>query len=151
MGINDLRKDSPFGDLYAILNDTTSAQTAEEKIAAWLMTFDESNYTTFEQAYALAIMNMLNKYKGVEIWCATLVYTNEDVFSAELLLQYNYCIKALASYFGCNVADLENGYVTAENCHAYTSDTGCLHPTPYGHELMERFIIEAWYEALQNN
>jgi hypothetical protein len=148
MGTNDMRKGSEFGDLYAILTDTASNLTAEERIAAWLTTFSADNYTTFEQAYALTIMNMKSKYADAEIWCSTLIYNNEDIFNEELFVKYNYCIKALAEYFGCTVVDQTNGYITEENCHAYGSDASALHPSPRGHELMERFIIESLYEAM---
>ena len=148
MGINDIRKGSALGDLYGILTDTASTLTAEERIAAWLTTFSASNYTTFDQAYALSIMNMKEKYPEAEIWCSTLLYNNEDLFNEEEFVKYNYCIKALAEYFGCNVADQQNGYITEENCHAYGSDASSLHPSPLGHELMEKFIIEELYKAM---
>ena len=148
MGINDIRKGSKMGDLYAILTDTASTLTAEERIAAWLTTFSADSYTTFDQAYALSIMNMQSKYPEAEIWCSTLLYNNEDLFNEDMFVEYNYCIKALAEYFGCNVADQANGYITEENCHAYGSDASALHPSPYGHKLMEKFIIEALYAAM---
>ena len=93
-------------------------------------------------------MNMKEKYPEAEIWCSTLLYNNEDLFNEEEFVKYNYCIKALAEYFGCNVADQQNGYITEENCHAYGSDASALHPSPLGHELMEKFIIEELYKAM---
>ncbi len=162
MGINDLQNDSPFGDLYAIL-EANDGRTDNEKISAWFDTVKAqaeaagdsivmgSTYTTFEQAYALGLNSMKEKYPNAELYCMTLVQTYDtNRCNAQQIGEYNRCISALAEYFGATVIDQysSDSERTFRNVHAYSTpgDGHCIHPSSKGHELMERLIVKTMYK-----
>ena len=146
MGINDLHNKKAMGDLYEILANSSDTRSDAEKIEAWLEAPTFTGKATFEQAYAQAIMNMLDRYEGVEVWCLSLMVNNDGRFTTTAMKQYNRCIQALAEYFGCNYIDQNEGYITKGNCIAYSCDGKGLHPNPTGHALMEKHIVECFYE-----
>ena len=146
MGINDLHNKKSMGDLYEILANSNDTRSDAEKIEAWLESTSFTGSATFEQAYAKSIMNMLERYEGVEVWCLSLMVNNDGRFTTTAMKQYNRCIEALAEYFGCNYIDQNEGYITKGNCIAYSCDGKGLHPNPTGHALMEKHIVECFYE-----
>ncbi len=148
MGINDIHNDSPYKDLFMKLIDPSDGKTDNEKIAEWMTTFNESDFSSFDQAYALALKTMVEKYPDAEIWCVTLNNNNDSRFNASVMKQYNREITALAKYFGANVINQQKGYINADNCHAYTNDGNCLHPNSAGHALMEKYIVECFYQEI---
>ncbi|MBQ8850319.1 MAG: hypothetical protein IJ011_08330 [Clostridia bacterium] len=165
MGINDLQNDSPFGDLLTILN-TEDGRTENEKIAAWFATVlaqaeavgntttRGQSYKTFDQAYALGLNSMKNKYQNAEIYCMTLVQTYDTArCNAEQIEEYNRVITALAEYFGATVIDQDESGRTFDTVHAYSTpgDGHCIHPSSKGHELMERNIVETMYKKNKAN
>ena len=81
MGINDLHNNKPMGDLYRLLANTADTRSDAEKIEEWLASDEFTGSATFEQAYAKSIMNMLDKYKGVEVWCLSLLSNNDSRFT----------------------------------------------------------------------
>ena len=151
MGINDLHNDSAgqIGDLYQILQSKTDTRPDNEKIEEWLDTINKNSPSTFEQYYALAIMTMQAKYTNAEIWCLTLNHNKDSRFDTTSLKQYNRCITAIATYFGCNVVDQTQGYIVPSNCVKYSCDGKGLHPNPAGHALMEKYIVECFYAKLE--
>ena len=148
MGINDLHNKKTMGDLYNILASKTDMRSDAEKIEEWLASDSFTGSASFEQAYAKSIMNMLEKYEGVEIWCLSLLANNDGRFTTTAMKQYNRCIQAIAEYFGCYYIDQNEGYITKSNCTAYSCDGKGLHPNPTGHALMEKHIVESMYEKV---
>lgn len=161
MGINDANNVGPFGSLYNLLTDTSDTRTNNEKITEWLKGFSESNFSDFEQAYAMALKTMRTQYPNAEVWCMTLcpnnAYTAAFAPANDKLSQirmYNFCITALANYYGCGVVDQQQGYITYDNCHAFNGDgsaggTAALHPNVVGHALMEKLIVETFYDKMK--
>ena len=149
MGINDLHNKSAMGDLYAILQSKTDTRSDDVKIAEWFATVSKSNMSTFEQAYALSLKAMTDKYPDAEVWCMTLNVNHDSRFTTTAMNQYNRCITALAKYFGVNVINQQEGYITSGNCTPYSVDNKGLHPSPTGHALMEKHIIETFYKEIE--
>ena len=160
IGINDLHNSNavPFGDLYNILSKN-DGRSDYEKIDAWFATVlaqaeqsgtvkQGSTYKTFEQAYALSLNAMRERYSAAEIYCITYTQNMDTRCTAEKLDQYNTCVKALASYFDMGVIDQAQGYVNGSNMHAYSNDTQYLHPNAAGHKLITRLIVETLYKNL---
>ena len=164
LGINDVLQNNetvPMGDLYAILADTTDTRSDDAKVAAWFQGVlvnagsapykpktgtATKGYTTFEQAYALGIYSMIQKYPAAEIYCLTLLFNYHSGFTAERFEMANRSIKAIAHYFGATIVDQSGEYslVNEDNVHAYAStytSSDCVHLSARGHELMERNII----------
>lgn len=148
MGINDLHNNSAFGDLYALLESSTDKRDDNTKIAEWFANVSVSGMSTFEQAYALSLQAMTNKYKDAEVWCMTLNVNKDTRFSELAMIKYNRCITALAEYFGADVINQQEGYITLGNCVPYSCDNKGLHPNPTGHALMEKHIIETFYDKI---
>ena len=158
MGINDLHTGNPrdtqlYNSLSAAGADTnaiidewmkTTIATAEASTSATIR--GGTTYKTWEAAYALALRAMKEKYPNAEIYCMTLVRSQDSRDTATAPFDhYNTCIKAIAGYFGATVIDQEQGYMLQDNCHAYGSDLKALHPNQQGHALMERLIIETMH------
>ena len=108
-----------------------------------------TSYTEWAEAYALGLYAMKNKYSNAEIYCMTLIQNKDSRCTAEKVNSFNTCIRAIAEYLDIGIIDQErDGYITPENCYAYTGDSTALHPSPYGHVLMERLIVETLYKDL---
>lgn len=150
MGINDLHyaSEGQFGDLYAILSDPSDTRTDNEKITAWLTTFDSSTLTTFERSYSVVLKTFAQEYPDAEVWCLTLNHCEHSKHDAVVREQYNRCIVALANYYGVNVIDQSLGYINSDNCVKYSCDGYGLHPTAEGHALMEKHIVETFYDKI---
>lgn len=159
LGINDLHVGNPrdvklYDSLSAIGADAnaiidewmkTTIATAEASTSTTIR--GGSTYKTWEAAYALTLRAMKEKYPDAEIYCMTLVRSQDSRDTASAPFDhYNTCIKAIAGYFGATIVDQEQGYMLQDNCHAYGSDLKSLHPNQQGHALMERIIIETMYD-----
>ena len=160
MGINDLHNDNavPFGDLYQVLANN-DGRTDHQKIEAWfadvLTQAQQTNsvkqgetYRTFEQAYALSLHAMKEKYSNARIYCFTYVKNMDPRCTDEKLEKYNTCVRALASYFELGLIDQSQGYITESNFHSYSNDTQYLHPNAAGHQWLQRLIVETLYKDL---
>ena len=158
MGINDLGAGVTFGDLYNKLtasNKDKYNDVIEEWFSSVLSTTSnatncvpDTTYKSFEQAYALSLYKMTQKYSSAEVWCVGLI---KDA-RAELgnkINQYNLCISVLAEYFGANYISQDNNEIKKHNAFAYSMDMNCLHPNAAGHELLERLIINEWYKKIK--
>ena len=163
LGINDVAKGSPFGDLYDILTSKSSL-SVEERMSNWAaevqgnagLSYDKKgeSYTTFEQAYFLGLVTMLEKYPDAEIYCLTLLPNNDPRCTVELVEKFNVCISAIVNYlaieYDITLVDQNGEYseFTADNIHAFTSvyDNNSVHPNSRGHELIERLIIKTMFE-----
>ena len=155
IGINDLNNNSPFGDLYDLIQGQ-SEERIIARTASWfertvLPQAEETNgiiagetYTTWEQAYALGIYAMQEKYPDAEIVILTLAENNHGS-PRDKIAKYNACIKAIGGYFGATVIE-QSAIVTQANCHAYGSDNTALHPSSYGHKRMAELIINTLYD-----
>lgn len=161
MGINDVHHTDtvPFGNLYGKLSavpEDERAAIVEEWFAAVKATSDANpgyvpgkSYSEWAEAYALGLYAMKQKYPNAEIYCMTLIQNNDNRCTDEKINGFNTCIRAIAEYLEIGLIDQErDGYITPENCHAYSGDTTALHPSPIGHILMERLIVETLYENL---
>ena len=158
MGINDLHTGNPMDTkLYRSLSADGAdvAAVLDEWMKTTIATYEANSativggktYKTWEAAYALSLRAMREKYPNAEIYCMTLVRSQDSRDTASAPFDhYNTCIKALAGYFGATIIDQEQGYMLQDNCHAYGSDLKALHPNQQGHALMERLIIETMYE-----
>ena len=151
MGINDLHNNSQIGDLYNLLESNVDTRSDREKITEWFANVTVSGMSSFEQAYALSLDAMTKKYADAEIWCMTLCVNKDSRFTEAKMNIYNRCITALAEYFGANVINQQEGYITLDNCVAYSCDNKGLHPNPTGHALIEKHIVETFYQKLKEN
>lgn len=157
MGINDLHTGNPMdAKLYRSLSadGADTAAVLDEWMKTTISTYEANSatiiggktYKTWEAAYALSLRAMREKYPNAEIYCMTLVRSQDSRDTASAPFDhYNTCIKALANYFGATIIDQEQGYMLQDNCHAYGSDLKALHPNQQGHALMERLILETMY------
>lgn len=157
MGINDLHNSNPMDvKLYRALSadGADAAAVLDEWMKTTIATYEANSativggktYKTWEAAYALSLRAMREKYPDAEIYCMTLVRSQDSRDTATAPFDhYNTCIKALANYFGATIIDQEQGYMLQDNCHAYGSDLKALHPNQQGHALMERLILETMY------
>ena len=92
---------------------------------------------------------MKSKYGSAEIYCMTLIQNKDTRCTPEKVNSFNTCIRALAEYFEIGLIDQElNGYITPDNCYAYCGDSTALHPSPFGHVLMEKLIVETLYNDM---
>ena len=149
MGTNDLIHHAPFGDLYEILQNNSDPTARKAAMDTWVNGLTAGNYTTFEQAYALALKTMRQSYPNAEIVCLTLNPNSHGNYNAETLQKYNACIAALAEYFECGSVDQSQGAITANTFKHYMGDADGLHPTPLGHAMIERQLVEYLYERIQ--
>ncbi len=172
MGINDLHSHKysnavPFGDLYDLLAVADESQY-NEIINTWFATVlantsdgtklldgTTPTYTSFEQAYALALYRMMEKYESADVLVLGLENNASGTFNTELQVKYNLVIKALAEYFGAIYVDQCGEYseITAENMVNYGMDLGCVHPNSLGHAATERMILRtlADFEKSKND
>lgn len=167
MGINDLTNNpvfgqTPFGGLYDLLK-STSADNYSNIINVWFSSvlaktdngtklLDSNNkptYADFEEAYALALYLMMQKYPNAEVMCFGL----EDNASTDAKRnKFDLVIKALAEYFGATFVDQQGTYseITAANMHYHTMDTGCTHLNYKGHAATERMILRYLADKVKN-
>lgn len=170
MGINDLHNNSvfgktPFGDLYNILKNAKSCEY-DTLISAWfgdvltatnngqtLLKSDKTpTYTSFEQAYALALYRMQQKYPNAEVLCFGLENNASSAFTDEKRDQFDLVINALAEYFGYTFVDQQGAYseITPDNMLYHTMDTGCTHLNYRGHAATERMIMRYLADKIKN-
>lgn len=153
MGINDTTIKSPFGDLYDLLKDANESEY-NQIVDTWFKAVltktnnganivQGTTITSFEQAYAMSLYKMQQKYPGVEIFCLNLV--RNDFTAPELIEKYNVCIQACAEYFGAILVNqnAESG-INENTNHAYNFDVKCLHPNALGFYLMTKTIMNTW-------
>ncbi|MBE6145075.1 MAG: hypothetical protein E7171_00475 [Firmicutes bacterium] len=100
--------------------------------------------TTFAEAYAITIDKMLTKYKGVDIYCFTLLPAAGK--SEEGLLIANDIIKNIAAKYNVNVVDLYNDSgINSSNLYTYTGDG--QHPNAAGMaKISETFVNKLKFE-----
>ena len=165
MGTNDLRRGDghAYGDLYSRLWNV-NADRRGAVVESWFADVLEAShngtdltpgtaYTTFDQAYALALYLMTQKYPDAEIVCLGLENTNEtENFSIQRQAKYNLVIRELAEYFGGIYVDSCGEYseITAENAHCYGDDAIALHPNSAGHAAMARMILKTLAQSEYN-
>ena len=165
MGVNDMDGNgtsSAFGDLNSILVNKNDTRSDSEKVDAWfkgvLETYNKygskpqnaNAYTTFEQAYALALYRMKQTYANAEIICLTLVRNRYENLTNKIVEDYGRVITAIATYFGAAVADQNGPYaeLSFENGFRHTAaeEYKSLHPNRTGHEMMANLIIKTLAE-----
>ena len=113
--------------------------------------------TTFREAYAIMLRNILRRYTISKVYVCTLLpdqrngadtgdpeYNENGVY----LSKFNEAIKELAAAYCVEVIDLAACGITNYNASVYMGDydgsSGCfLHPNANGHELMARKIYQA--------
>lgn len=166
LGINDVMQKKPFGDLYAILTDTTDTRSDNEKIATWFDAVEAqadaagdeivagTTYKSFEQAYALSLKKISENYPDTDVFCFTLAYNAYAGCPHATVDRYNVVIRALAEYFGCGLVDqARDGVITAENCRFYTGEYNGVnpygvHPNAYGHQKIEELVVRSIYKEI---
>ena len=120
MGINDCASETAIGSF-----DGTGTPPATP--------------TTFSDAYGRLIKNIQDTYKGVEIYCCT-VLTDEKRAASDNENEYNAVIRTVATNMGATVIDLyANTGITASNITSYTVDK--LHPNASGMQLISNVVV----------
>lgn len=171
MGVNDMdshregnKGKAPFGSLYNKLKDVdkndkeAEARIVDEWWQGVLQNYEDNGkvvkykttYSDFEQAYALALYLMQQRYTGVEIICVNLLRNRYQGMTAEITEKFNRVITAIGTYFGATVVEQMGpmAELTYENSFLYSSniDDVAVHPNVTGHKLMERLIIKTLAE-----
>lgn len=161
LGVNDKDRNVPVdSEIYGLLT-AENGGTAKERLGDWMAKVIQNadkvggakkgtTFKNFEQAYALSIRAMQQKYPNAEIWCMTLQETmnTNSQENIKKLERYNTCIRGIAEYFGVGIIDQANDTLTYETAYQYSADSICLHPNGAGHKLMTEYIVKTWYEAL---
>ena len=155
MSTNDLLHPnvSNFGSLYSILTNNdgrTDAQKIEEWLAPVVARAEGSTsitpFTSWDEAYALSLKAMSEKYTEAEIFCMTLLPNTNSGYDKANREKFNRCITALAEYFGITSIDLNEGGIDSE--HLSTTTVDGLHPNVIGFSEIEKIIIKALYAKL---
>lgn len=154
-GINDLDNGRSTGNLLTELK-RNNGKSDIEKVTEWFEGVlskykGDGSWVNFDEAYALAIYNMINKYGAdVEIYCVTLVKNNSEKCSIVSLNNFNRVIKAIAEYFGATVID-QNGELSEYSSNTFYTKT-ChdggkfIHPNSAGHLALEHLIVKTMAE-----
>ena len=112
--------------------------------------------TTFREAYAIMLKNILSKYTTSKVYACTLLPDQRnaaDVGEPEYngngvyLTEYNNAIKEIAEAYCVEVIDIATCGITNYNASVYMGDfsssTGLfLHPNAIGHELIANHIAK---------
>ena len=171
MGINDFRRGTswPFGDLYNIIKNADPAEynalvgdwfdsvlAATQNGTVFMKTengVEKPVYTSFEQAYALAVYRMMEKYAEAEVLCIGLECNGDNNFFVDRQKQYNLVIKAIAEYFGAAFVDQYGEYsnIDINNMYFYGNDAVALHPNSAGHADMARMIMQTMAKIEDND
>ena len=159
MGINDLHSlgystKVPFGDLYDILINADESEY-NELIDTWFEKVLENTsngtaleagttYTSFEQAYALALYRMQVAYPEADIMIFGLENNASASFTVDRQAKFNLVIEALADYFEVMYVDQCGEYseINSDNMVNYGMDLGCTHPNSLGHAAIERMLLK---------
>ena len=158
MGINDIKdKSISIGTLFNILESKLDKRSDDEKVAEW---FDavlagvgsmpykrDTDYTNFDEAYALGLYTMRQKYPNAEIYCMTFLYNYSGEHEPVRIDQANRVIKAIAKYLGVTAVDQSGEYspISYNNVHCYgtiNADLDCIHLSSTGHKKMEETILK---------
>ena len=154
-GINDLDNGRSTGNLLTELK-RNNGKSDMQKVAEWFSGIlanykGDGSWVNFDEAYALAIYNMIEKYgPNVEIYCVTLVKNNSEKCSMVSLNNYNRVIKAIAEYFGATVVD-QNGALSEYSSDTYYTKT-CydggkfIHANSAGHYALSQLIVKTMAE-----
>ena len=150
MSTNDLIHSKPLGSLYTLLS-TNDGRSDSEKIEAWFSAVQRpaSTKTAFaywDEAYALSLQTMKQKYPDAEIFCMTLLPNTNSGYNTADRAKFNRCISALAEYFGANLIDLNESKIDSE--HLSTTTVDGLHPNMIGFAEIEKTIIKALYKKI---
>ena len=154
-GINDLDNGRSTGNLLTELK-RNNGKSDMQKVAEWFSGIlanykGDGSWVNFDEAYALAIYNMIEKYgDDVEIYCVTLVKNNSEKCSMVSINNYNRVIKAIAEYFGATVVD-QNGEFSEYSSETYYTKT-CydggkfIHANSAGHYALSQLIVKTMAE-----
>lgn len=122
MGINDFSGDVPIGTY-----DGTQAFPTDQ--------------TTFREAYAIVLRDIMVRYPQAEIYCCTLpnsTTTFPQVNGGGIILQaYNKAIRDIADLFGAKIIEFSKAY-----SHQMTTLTAGLHPNALGHYRLSCVAIK---------
>ena len=157
MGINDIKDTSiSIGTLYNILENKVDQRSEETRVAEWFAAVlanagsipyqRGSDYNNFDEAYALGLYTMRQKYPNAEIYCMTYLYNHSGEHQPVRINQANRVVKAIANYLGVTVVDQSGEFsaITGDNVHCYgtiNSDLDCIHLSATGHKKMEETIL----------
>ncbi len=175
-GINDTwgngRECSNLPELLKNKGDKSSKEVVAEWFEALLAKAESKDfkdgwgqsYSGWDEAYALMLYKMTEKYTDAKVVCITLTHNGAKVnyaSSDERVPVYNECIKAIAEYFGALVVEQRN-VIDAENYPSYmhagdkdgapnNANERFLHPNAHGHKVLFEEIIRTLYADIQNN
>ena len=101
--------------------------------------------SSFRDAYAIMLDNMLSQFPTAELWCATIPYCNRGqafptIINSNTLADFNKVIIEMADLFGCKVLHQHRCGITYRNIAQYMGD-GDTHPNADGHELLAKQTI----------
>jgi lysophospholipase L1-like esterase len=157
MSTNDLLHPSVsnFGTLYNILMKE-DGRTDAEKIEAWFApvaaaaekSTSITPFKSWDEAYALSLKAMSEKYTEAEIFCMTLLPNTNGGYDKANRDKFNRVIPALAEYFGITTIDINQGGIDSE--HLSTTTVDGLHPNIVGFADIEKTIIKTLYKKLMS-
>ena len=159
MGINDINNKVPFGNLMIELASASSHEDKLDAIDEWVSDLylstnglknlkAETNYTNFQEAYALTLYQMRETYPNAEIYCLNLLpcvkYLNNNGNKLDTMESYNEFIALMAEYFELTVVDQyhDSDMKFDTNIQFYTEATDLLHPNAAGHTKMAELILD---------
>lgn len=150
-GINDVDNGRSTGNLLTELkrnNGKSDLQKVSEWFAGVLANYKgDGSWVNFDEAYALAIYNMIETYGAdVEIYCVTLIKNFTPNLSMASINNFNRVIMAIAEYFGVTVVD-QNGELSENTSETFYTNScydggKCIHPNSSGHLALERLIVK---------
>ncbi len=175
-GINDTwgtgRDCSNLPELLKAKGDKTNKEVVAEWFEGVLAKAEEKDfadgwgqsYSGWDEAYALMLYKMTEKYADAKIVCITLTHNGAKVNYAsadERVPVYDECIKAIAEYFDALVVEQRN-VIDAENYASYMhsgdkdgkpndANERFIHPNAHGHKVLFEEIIRTLYADIQNN
>lgn len=128
MGINDVRDALESIGTFEAINFGT-LKTKDSYITP----------TTFAEAYAITVDKILTKYKGVDVYCFTLLPAAGNP-TQEDLIKVNDIIRKIADKYDVNIVDLYNDSgITYENYSTYLGDG--LHPKAAGMDAITQTFV----------
>ncbi len=108
--------------------------------------------SSFDEAYALMIYKMTQKYSSADVFCMTIHYAgfvdnnanykdyNGNVNPTAVINEFNDIIKAIATHYGCPVVDVyADSGINIETASTYTIDR--VHPNADGMGLITNCLI----------
>ena len=120
-----------------------------DSTASYVNTLDTTSttYSSFVEAYTIAIKRMQYLYPNAEIICILPTYTT-SYYNTSKLMEYNNEIKKICNCFSIKCIDLTQSGITTSKL------VDGIHPNPEGMEIISNYIVNSITTSLneqQNN